>query len=160
MIDDNVTYKIVFSADYTIVDDNGEEGVPQMMDLSTPALTDKYWSADNTISIKYDPEDKSATIKLSDINYEAAGTTYADDILDRGYFVTMTTKIVNGKPQLVFHKAKSKPEGSRLSNAEFKKQMAYFDNNLKSQIEEYFDTIIQKIEKYFDALHHSIEEWD
>lgn len=152
--------KIVFNADYSILDSNGEEGLPHMMELSTPALTDDGWLADNTISITYDPVDESATIKLTDEYYEAAGTTYANDILDRGHFVTFSSKIVNGKPKLIFHEAKSKPEGSGLSNVDFKKQMTYFDDVLKDKIEEYFDKIIKDIEKYFDTLECPIREWD
>lgn len=143
-----------------IIDNNGEEGLPSMMALHVPALTDKYWFADNTISIKYDEEDKSATINLSDIDCEAAGTTYANDILDRGYFVTLKHIIVNGKPKLVFNEVKSKPEGSSLPNAEFKKQMAYFDDELKNKIEEYFDSIIKEIKEYFNNLNQPIEEWN
>ena len=152
--------KIVFNADYSILDSNGEEGLPHMMELSTPALTDDGWLADNTISITYDPVDESATIKLTDEYYEAAGTTYANDILDRGYLVIFSSKIVNGKPKLIFHEAKSKPEGSGLSNVDFKKQMTYFDDVLKDKIEEYFDKIINDIEKYFDTLECPIREWD
>ncbi|WP_260187391.1 hypothetical protein [Lactobacillus amylovorus] len=153
-----MTNKISFIADYTIIDEEGTH-LPERIPLYTPALSDPNWFGDNTISINYHVEDKSAFVSLTDINDETAGVTYANDILDRGYFVTFELKIREDKPVLVFNEAKDKPKGSGLSEAEFKKQMVYFNNNLKDKIEEHFEQIIEEIAEYFEQKGNPIEEW-
>lgn len=153
-----MTNKISLIADYTIIDEDGTH-LPERIPLYTPVLSDPDWFGDNTISINYHTDDKAAYISLTDINDETAGVTYANDILDRGYFVTLKVKIREDKPVLVFNEAKDKPKGSGLSEAEFKMQMVYFNDNLKDPIEKYFEQIIKEIAEYFEQKGNPIEDW-
>lgn len=96
---------------------------------------------------------------MSDSDTDLAGTSYAHDILD-DYFVHFGHTIKNGKPVLIFHEPKDKPEGSGLSKEEFKTQMHYFDDDLKDKIEDYFERIIEKVGKYLESKGYEVEEWD
>ena len=154
--------KIKFSVDYEIKGEAGT-GLPNVISLDVPALEDENWFADDNINIEYDEADKSATIRLTDnLSYsdtDLAGTSYAHDILD-DYFVHFGHTIKNGKPVLIFHEPKDKPEGSGLSKEEFKTQMHYFDDDLKDKIEDYFERIIEKVGKYLESKGYEVEEWD
>lgn len=150
--------KIEFTADYVIVDERGTH-LPHRIALATMPITDEGWFANNNISIEYDTSNKSATISLSDIDAEIAGTSYVHDILD-DYFVHMEPIVEHNQPKLKFIEAKTKPEGSGLSEEEFKKQMKYFDNALKDKIETYFEQAIKEIAFYLESNGHEVKEWD
>lgn len=154
--------KIKFTVDYVVKGKAGT-GLPDRILLNTPELEDEGWFADNNIRIEYDTLDNSATIRLtdnlSDSDTDLAGTSYAHDILD-DYFVHFGHTIKNGKPVLIFHEPKDKPEGSGLSKEEFKTQMHYFDDDLKDKIEDYFERIIEKVGKYLESKGYEVEEWD
>lgn len=154
--------KIKFSADYEVKGEAGT-GLPDRILLNTPELEDEGWFANNNINIEYDKADKSATIRLtdnlSDSDNAPAGTSYAHDILD-DYFVHFGHTIKNGKPVLIFKEPKKKPEGSDLSEDEFRKQMDYFNDELKDKVEDYFERIIEKVGKYLKEKGYEVEEWD
>ena len=157
-----IMQKIKFSADYEVKGEAGT-GLPDRILLNTPELEDEGWFADNNIRIEYDTLDNSATIRLTDnltdSDTDAAGTSYAHDILD-DYFVHFEHTIKNGKPVLIFKEPKDKPEGSGLSEEEFEKQMHYFDDDLKDKIETYFEKIIDEIDNYLKKQGYVVREWD
>lgn len=154
--------KIKFTVDYEVKDESGT-GLPDRIPLNTPVLEDEDWFANDNINIKYDEADKSATIRLTDnltdSDTDPAGISYAHDILD-DYFVHFGNTIKNGKPVLTFKEPKVKPEGSGLSEDEFKNQMDYFDSELKDKVENYFEQIIEEIDKYLKSKGYEVREWD
>lgn len=154
--------KIKFSADYEVKGEAGT-GLPDRILLNMPELEDEGWFADNNIRIEYDTLDNSATISLtdnlSDSDTDLAGTSYAHDILD-DYFVHFGHTIKNGKPVLIFHEPKDKPEGSGLSEEKFKEEMDYFNDDLKDKIETYFEKIIDEIDNYLKKKGYVVREWD